>query len=71
MAGTMTRAQRQELAKMLMDQAGNLVEFWGEYRDRCPGMENVEGSEVAEVLGQWLARLPGTSWDTRLVDPNS
>lgn len=67
----MTRMQKQVLAGLILDHAGNIVEFFGESDTLGKELKDagVTSQEVAEVLGKWLHRLPGKSWDSRLVDP--
>lgn len=67
----MTRIQKQVLAGLILDHAGNIVEFFGESDTLGKELKDagVTPQEVAEVLGKWLHRLPGKTWDSRLVDP--
>lgn len=64
----MTRAQKQELAFLLLSQAGNLVEFWGEHGS--PIESELSADDVAEQLTVWLKTLPSDVWDSRLPLPN-
>jgi hypothetical protein len=57
----MTKQQKEQLAGLLISQAGNLVEFWAEQ-----GVDGLDKQEAAEQLAKWLSKLPGTEWDTRL-----
>jgi hypothetical protein len=47
---------------MLMQAAGNILEFWDE-RD---GTADIDSIDAQQWLAGWLKDLPGTAWDTRL-----
>lgn len=65
----MTRSEKQALAFELMAKAGDIVEFWEEHASTNSELSNVDPNEAAQVLAQWLSKLPGTAWDGRLPDP--
>jgi hypothetical protein len=50
------------VARRLLHQAGNLVEFWGEMGDPA-----VDAEFARACLARWLEVLPGDDWDTRLA----
>ncbi|MDJ0465064.1 hypothetical protein [Streptomyces sp. H27-C3] len=54
-------AKKRLVARRLLHQAGNLVEFWGEMGD-----EAVDAEFARECLARWLEVLPAGVWDTRL-----
>lgn len=64
----MNRAQKRALALRLLEQAGDLVEFFGEYLPEL-AEQGVTPEQVAEKLALWLRDLPGDVWDTRLPTP--
>lgn len=59
-----TNKAKRDLARELLVKAGDIVEFW--YENPIEGMT---GQKAAEILGKWLAHLPGDVWDTRLIEP--
>lgn len=65
----MNRDQKRRLALALLNQAGDLVEF---FTDKCPDLaDEITSAEAAEQLGRWLKHLPGDDWDTRLPEPGT
>jgi len=59
----MTKAeQKRAVAFLLMQQAGNLLESWGEREDT----EDIDYGDAQQWLAGWLKDLPGNDWDTRL-----
>lgn len=56
------RQAKREVALMLMQAAGNILEFWGERDDT----EDIDFFDAQEWLAGWLKDLPGSSWDIRL-----
>ena len=65
----LTRTQKRALAVRLLHQAGNLVEFWGEYVEDDEILSEVNSTDAAAQLSRWLKHLPGEYWDLRLPDP--
>jgi hypothetical protein len=65
----MTNEQKRLLARILLTQAGNIVEFWSEI-GRDLEAEGIDAKDAAVCLSSWLRALPGTEWDTRLPLPN-
>lgn len=61
---TLTNKQKAALATMLIQKAGSLIEFWGEYAD--DELQQVSAQQAAEQFAVWLKGLPGNSWDSRL-----
>ncbi|MCZ0983851.1 hypothetical protein O1L60_44620 [Streptomyces diastatochromogenes] len=55
------------VARALMHQAGNLVEFWGAIGDD----DRVDAEFARECLARWLRGLPGDDWDIRLNPPKT
>jgi hypothetical protein len=62
----MNRIQKQALARVLLDQAGNIVEFWGE-QDVPEELKDITVPEIRRQLSNWLKDLPGDCWDMRLT----
>lgn len=56
------RDQKRAVAVMLMQAAGNVLEFWDEREDT----EGISAADAQEWIAGWLKTLPGDSWDTRL-----
>ncbi|QKV98147.1 hypothetical protein HUT19_41230 (plasmid) [Streptomyces sp. NA02950] len=54
------------VARALLAQAGNLVEFWGEMGD-----SEVDAEFARACLARWMRPLPGGDWDIRLGDPDA
>jgi hypothetical protein len=54
--------QKRAVAVMLMQAAGNILEFWSERDD----VEDIDPDLAQQWLAGWLKDLPGTQWDTRL-----
>ncbi|MER0443087.1 hypothetical protein ABR738_00600 [Streptomyces sp. Edi4] len=50
------------VARALLHQAGNLVEFWSAIGDD----DRVDAAFARECLNRWLKDLPGDAWDLRL-----
>ena len=65
----MTTKQKQELASLLLQKAGDIVEYWDEIKRDNDIFSNVDSRDIADTLGKWLAKLPGNAWDVRLTDP--
>ncbi|WP_181800369.1 hypothetical protein [Streptomyces ipomoeae] len=59
-----TNAKKRLVARALLSQAGNLVEFWSEMGDA-----SVDADFARACLATWLAPLPGDDWDIRLDPP--
>lgn len=59
------RERKQLVAQILIQQAGDLLEHWGE----IPYTEDLDITEAREWIASWLKTLPGTAWDTRLDHP--
>ncbi|MEU9777566.1 hypothetical protein [Streptomyces sp. NPDC047968] len=57
--------RKRRVAKALIQQAGTLVEFWGEMGDPA-----VDGEFARACLARWLEDLPGKDWDLRLNEPS-
>lgn len=53
---------KRDVALMLMQAAGNMLEFWSE----LDGTEDIDVTDAQKWLAGWLKDLPGTAWDTRL-----
>lgn len=64
----MTHKQREKLAFAVMSQVGNLFEFWDESAGQYH-LQDVDVREAKTIVAGWMAKLPGTIWDTRLGDP--
>jgi hypothetical protein len=58
--------KKQLVARALLAQAGNLVEFWGEMGDSA-----VDAEFARKCLARWMKPLPGDDWDIRLGDPDA
>lgn len=67
----MSNREKAELARAVLHQVGNLVEFRDDMldTDTYPALRNVTTQEIALQLTRWLQRLPGESWDNRLPFP--
>lgn len=65
----MTNAQKRALAMVLIQKAGDLVEYWTEIARDNDELADVSVQDAARVLSRWLAALPGDGWDKRLPDP--
>lgn len=65
----LTNKQKNEIIETLMTQAGNLVEFWGDYWEGLAMEPPCTAQEAADYLGKILYRLPGSAWDDRLTKP--
>lgn len=69
----MNREQKQALAMVLIDKAGDLIEFWSEQIECQPSHEilkTIDGREAAQQIANWLGRLPGNGWDNRIPTPS-
>lgn len=55
------------VARALIHQAGNLVEFWSALGDD----DRVDAEYARECLARWLKDLPGDAWDIRLNPPRT
>jgi hypothetical protein len=66
MNSNMTRKQKEALAAVFIDQAGNLVEFFAEMTKGNAALAGVTSDQVSRQLSTWLNRLPGDAWDVRL-----
>lgn len=53
---------KRDVAIMLMQAAGNIIEFWGERDDTA----DIDVTDAQKWLATWLKDLPGTAWDVRL-----
>ncbi|WP_435245034.1 hypothetical protein [Streptomyces tendae] len=60
-------AKKHLVARALLHQAGNLVEFWSGFNDD----DRVDAEFARECLNRWLQDLPGEDWDTRLDPPGT
>ncbi|MEV7681603.1 hypothetical protein AB0O64_24060 [Streptomyces sp. NPDC088341] len=56
--------KKRRVALVLIQQAGTLVEFWGEMGDPA-----VDSEFARACLARWLKDLPGKDWDLRLNEP--
>ncbi|MGD9622238.1 MAG: hypothetical protein AB7G47_19615 [Mycolicibacterium sp.] len=65
---SMTRTQRHALAFAVINRVADLSEFWTELIDE-PELEGVDRAEAIQTIADWLGRLPGNRWDTRLPQP--
>ncbi len=54
--------QKRAVALMLMQAAGNILEFWSERDDT----DDIDVTDAQRWMAAWLKDLPGTQWDTRL-----
>lgn len=64
--------EKRTLALMLLQQAGDLAEFFSEKVEvHAPdgGLAQVSAEDAAWQLSRWLRHLPGPDWDTRLPYP--
>lgn len=61
-------AQKAEVAKQLLIQAGNMVEFWTELFENKGGDPPCDAETARKYVAVWLSRLPGDYWDIRLGD---
>ncbi len=64
----MTREQKDRLAAAVLSEVGNLFEFWDEQAPNH-GINDLDREEAAQVVAQWLSRLPGSSWSAFLPHP--
>lgn len=65
----MTNEQKRALARILIQQAGNIVEMWEESKGQGYDEEvlrDVNSWDAGVQLAVWLKDLPGDDWDTRL-----
>jgi hypothetical protein len=68
----MNRAEKQALAQIVISHVAELVEDWEYMIETSPQrdvIKNVEGSEIAQTIANWLQHLPGEGWDSRLPMP--
>ena len=61
-----TNEMKRRVARALLLQAGNLVEFWGEMGDSA-----VDAEFARKCLARWMRPLPGDEWDFRLGAPDA
>lgn len=66
MNSNMTRKQKEALAAVFINQAGDLVEFFAEIAKENAALAGVSSDQVSRQLSVWLNRLPGDAWDMRL-----
>ncbi|GAT07682.1 hypothetical protein H7I77_09970 [Mycolicibacterium novocastrense] len=66
----MKRSQKQALALAVITRVADLAEFWTELVDQDPQLADVDYDEAMQTIANWLAKLPGDRWDTRLPMPN-
>ena len=66
---SMSNSEKAVLARVLLSQAGNIVEFRTDMLESYPELQHVTTKDIALQLTTWLQRLPGESWDTRLPNP--
>jgi hypothetical protein len=64
----MTREQKDRLAAAVLSEVGNLFEFWSEKAGEH-NLGDLDPDEAGQVVAQWLARLPGSSWSRFLPQP--
>lgn len=65
----LNREQKSEVAALLIQAAGNLVEFWGEREEELEADHPLKGVTQADIraqLSMWLYKMPGSAWDLRL-----
>ena len=67
----LTREQKDTLAGAVISHVATLLDNWEEnttigYQQECAG---IPYADAAQQVANWLARLPGGSWDSRLPDP--
>jgi hypothetical protein len=65
----MTNAQKRALASALVTAAANLFETYDLGDGYNNDIQDLPRDEVGRQLAQWLAKLPGDEWDTRLPQP--
>ena len=65
----MTRKQKQALAVLVMQQVGNIAEFWSEMIRDDIELNSLDYAEAMTCLARWLNHLPGDTWDTRIPWP--
>lgn len=68
----MNREEKQALARFVIGEVGTALEFWSEKIESYPDHEilkNLDGSEVRQVVSNWLQHLPGESWHFMLPTP--
>lgn len=72
MSKELTDTEKKRLvARVLLGEAGTLVEFWSEKaadRMEPEEAEQIDGEFARQCLASWLKRLPGDDWDIRLGD---
>lgn len=61
------REQKRAVALMLMQAAGDILEFWSDRDDT----EDIDIIDAREWLATWLRGLPGDQWDIRLDHPKT
>lgn len=66
----MTREEKQRVALALMQQAGNLIEFWEQRFEDVGERPPCDAEEARVLIAKWLQHLPGDNWDTRLGTVN-
>lgn len=64
----LTRDQKQRLAQIVISQAANLFEDWDHVRE-IHGITGIDERVAKQQVANWLNRLPGDCWDTRLPLP--
>lgn len=62
MDGYSKQQAKREVALMLMQAAGNVLEFWSERDDT----DDIDVRDAQQWMACWLKDLPGTQWDMRL-----
>lgn len=62
----MNNAQKSELAGVVIQTMGDLLEFWGEGRTAGLAEAGITYEDAREALSTWAKRFPGNVWDTRL-----
>ena len=60
-AMSLTRKQKADIAAALVQDAGNIAEFWAER-----GLGDIPRNEGVDYLASIVRRFPGDAWDTRL-----
>lgn len=59
-----TAAQKRAVAGLLLQAAGNIIEFWNEREESA--YTDIDPADARRWLNTWLRGLPGDEWDTRL-----
>jgi hypothetical protein len=62
----MTNKQKEQLARVVLDAIGNIIEFETYKGVGFDELSSVSDEEIAAQLSKWAKLLPSKAWDTRI-----